>query len=293
MNFGSVITAMITPFDQSGKINFTKALKFAQYLLENGSDSLVISGTTGESPSLSFNEKLALFTCIKEGTNRKGAIIAGTGSNDTQESIQLSSAAAKVGVDGLLLVVPYYNKPSQEGLYRHFKAIAESVNIPIMLYNIPSRTGCNLLPKTIQRLAEIDNIVAIKESTGNMEQVAELRKLTGEDFLIYSGDDSATLPMLSLGATGVVSVAAQLVGKSINQMIDLFKSGYIREALKIHLELFDLFKGIFITTNPVPIKTALNMLGWDVGGFRLPLTETTEENRRFIQQLLKENKLLE
>ncbi|MCR6545910.1 4-hydroxy-tetrahydrodipicolinate synthase [Dehalobacterium formicoaceticum] len=292
MNFGSVITAMVTPFDQNGSVHFDQAQKFAQYLLENGSDSLVISGTTGESPTLNFEEKLTLFSRVKEGIAGKGAIIAGTGCNDTKETIQLSEAAAKVGVDGLLLVVPYYNKPTQEGLYQHFKAVAESVSIPIMLYNIPTRTGCNLLPRTVQRLAEIENIVAIKEAAGNMDQVSELRKLTGEDFAIYSGDDSATLPMLSLGGAGVVSVAAQLAGKQIKQMIELFKSGHSQKALEIHLQLFDLFKGIFVTTNPVPIKTALNMLGWNVGGFRLPLTEATAEEQGFIKQLLKQYKLL-
>lgn len=208
MTFGSVITAMVTPFHDDGKVNFQKAQELAQYLLENGSDSLVVSGTTGESPTLSFQEKIDLFSAVKESVNGKGYVIAGTGTYSTEESVELSKAAAKAGADGLMLVVPYYNKPTQEGLYRHFKTVAQSTGLPVILYNIPSRTSCNLLPETVQRLSEIENIIGIKESVGNIDQLSQLRKMVGNDFAIYSGDDSATLPMLALGGTGVISVAS-------------------------------------------------------------------------------------
>lgn len=291
MNCGSVITAMVTPFKQNGKVNYEKAQELAQFLLKNGSDSLVVAGTTGESPTLSFKEKINLFTAVKEAVNGKGFVIAGTGGNFTEESIELSKAATEVGVDGLLLVVPYYSKPTQEGLYQHFKAIALNTHLPIMLYNVPSRTGSNLLPETVKRLSEINNIRAIKESAGVMDQVSELKNLLGEDFLIYSGDDSLTIPMLSLGGTGVVSVVAHLVGKRIKTMVELFKSDHTKQALELHLELFDLFKGMFITSNPLPVKTALNILGWDLGGFRLPLTEVSAKERAFIENLLKQYNL--
>ncbi|HHT64422.1 MAG: 4-hydroxy-tetrahydrodipicolinate synthase [Bacillota bacterium] len=291
LTFGSVITAMVTPFHDDGKVNFQKAQELAQYLLENGSDSLVVSGTTGESPTLSFQEKIDLFSAVKESVNGKGYVIAGTGTYSTEESVELSKAAAKAGADGLMLVVPYYNKPTQEGLYRHFKTVAQSTGLPVILYNIPSRTSCNLLPETVQRLSEIENIIGIKESVGNIDQLSQLRKMVGNDFAIYSGDDSATLPMLALGGTGVISVAAHLVGKRIKTMINLFKSGDTKQALDLHLELFDLFKGLFITTSPILIKTALNMLDWNLGGLRSPLSEATEKEKIFMENLLKRYRL--
>lgn len=288
MKFGSVITAMVTPFHDDGKVNYDKAQELAQFLLANDSDSLVVSGTTGESPALSFQEKIDLFSAVKEAVKGKGYLIAGTGSYSTEESVELTKAATKIGVDGLLVVVPYYNKPTQEGLYLHFKTIAQNTHLPIIIYNIPSRTSCNLLPETVQRLAEIKNITAIKESVGLMDQISDLRRRVGEDFSIYSGDDSLTLPMLALGGTGVVSVASHLVGKKIKSMINLFKSGHTKQALDLHLELLDLFKGLFITTSPILIKTALNMLGWNLGGLRLPLSEASEKEKLFLEKLLEQ-----
>jgi 4-hydroxy-tetrahydrodipicolinate synthase len=288
LKFGSVITAMVTPFHDDGKVNYDKAQELAQFLLANDSDSLVVSGTTGESPALSFQEKIDLFSAVKEAVKGKGYLIAGTGSYSTEESVELTKAATKIGVDGLLVVVPYYNKPTQEGLYLHFKTIAQNTHLPIIIYNIPSRTSCNLLPETVQRLAEIKNITAIKESVGLMDQISDLRRRVGEDFSIYSGDDSLTLPMLALGGTGVVSVASHLVGKKIKSMINLFKSGHTKQALDLHLELLDLFKGLFITTSPILIKTALNMLGWNLGGLRLPLSEASEKEKLFLEKLLEQ-----
>lgn len=292
VNFGRILTAMVTPFNDDLSINIGQAKKLAQHLVSSGSDGLVIAGTTGESPTLSKDEKLQLFQEIVDEVGDNAVVVAGTGSYSTADSIALTRAAEKTGVDGVMLVVPYYNKPSQEGLYQHFKAIAESTSLPIILYNIPGRTGINLLPATVARLAQIGNIVAIKEASGNMDQVSELSKLLPDDFAIYSGDDSLTLPMLALGGTGVISVASHLVGSRMKEMVNAFISGDIRLAQKIHLELFPLFKGIFITTNPVPVKTALNLQGWQLGGTRPPLAAANASEEAAIKDMLAGLKLL-
>ncbi|HBE31177.1 MAG TPA: 4-hydroxy-tetrahydrodipicolinate synthase, partial [Cyanobacteria bacterium UBA11368] len=223
----------------------------------------------------------------------KALVIAGTGSNSTTEAIAATQKAAKIGLDGSLQVVPYYNKPPQEGMYRHFQAIAQSSpDLPIMLYNIPGRTGQNLLPETVARLAEIPNIVAIKEASGNLDQASQIRCLTPPDFQIYSGDDSLTLPLLSIGATGVVSVASHLVGKDMQMMIQAFEAGKIKEATQIHLRLFPLFKALFATTNPIPIKAALKLQGWDVGSTRSPLCDPTDEITQNLKNVLEKLSLL-
>ncbi|MDD4168931.1 MAG: 4-hydroxy-tetrahydrodipicolinate synthase [Desulfotomaculaceae bacterium] len=291
-DFGLVITAMVTPFDDDLKINFSQAKKLACQLVNSGSDGLVVAGTTGESPVLSKEEKIELFKTVVEQVGGKAAVIAGTGSNSTADSIFLTQAAQKAGVDGVLLVAPYYNKPTQEGLYRHFKAIAESTDLPVMLYNIPGRTAVNILPETVVRLSQISNIVAIKESSGSMDQISELKRSLPEHFAIYSGDDSLTLPILSLGGKGVVSVASHLVGAQIKEMINAYTSGNTALATKIHLDLMPVFKGMFITTNPAPVKAALNLKGMQVGGLRLPMAEVTESQRESIKTLLEEEKLL-
>jgi 4-hydroxy-tetrahydrodipicolinate synthase len=286
MNMPRLITAMITPFDDNLQVNYSKAAELAEHLVEKGTQGIVVSGTTGESPVLTEEEKLRLFSVVKAQVGDRVSIWAGTGSNDTQHSVELSRRAEQVGVDGLLLVSPYYNKPSQEGLYQHFRAVAEAVSLPIMVYNIPSRTSCNLLPDTMVRLADIDNIVAIKESSGDMNQASQLARLLPEGFKMYSGDDSLTLPMMALGAHGVVSVASHLVGKDIQRMIVAYNNGDTKEATRIHLALFPVFKGLFITTNPVPLKEALNMLGMKVGGVRLPLTGASEPEIEAIRNML-------
>lgn len=292
VDFGRLLTAMVTPFDKNLEVNFAQAKKLARYLVENGSDGIVVAGTTGESPTLTRDEKLELFRAVVEEVGGQATVIAGTGSYSTRDSIALTQAAEKVGVDGVMLVCPYYNKPSQEGLYRHFKAVAESTSLPIIVYNIPGRTGVNLSPATAARLAEIENIVAIKEAGGSTDQVSELRRLLPEDFVIYSGDDATTLPFLALGAKGVISVVAHLVGPRLKEMINAFAAGNVTLAAKIHRELFPLMKGMFITTNPVPVKAALNLLGWNVGGPRPPLVEATNEEKSKIQKLLEEVRLL-
>ena len=292
MSAPRLMTAMVTPYGDNLEVNLSQAAKLAEYLYENGSEGIVVCGTTGESPVLSADEKLQLFAAVKEKMGKRIPIWAGTGSNYTDYSIELSRKAEKTGVDGIMLVAPYYNKPSQEGLYQHFKAIADSVSLPVMLYNVPGRTSSNLLPETVKRLAAIDNIVAIKEASGNMDQVSLLKNLVGDDILIYSGDDSLTLPMLALGAHGVVSIASHLVGKNMIEMIDAFASGDNRKAAAIHAQLFSLFKALFVTTNPVPLKEALNMLGMGVGGFRLPLSSATEDEKKLIKDILLQYHLL-
>lgn len=292
MSVNRILTAMVTPFTEELEVDYSEAVKLASYLVENGSDGLVVAGTTGESPTLGAEEKLRLFREIKNNCQDSVQVWGGTGSNDTQATVELSRAAEKTGVDGLLVVGPYYNKPSQEGLYQHFKTVAEATRLPIMLYNVPGRTGSNLMPATVKRLAEIDNIVAVKEASGNLDQVTELMKQVGDKLLIYSGDDSLTLPMLSVGATGVVSVASHLIGKSFQKMMQSFFTGDVTKAAQIHRELFPMFKGLFITSNPVPVKTCLQMMGKNVGGFRLPLTAPSQEERQFLKQLLETYKLL-
>ncbi len=292
MSAPRLMTAMITPYYDNLEVNFDKAGKIAEYLCNNGSEGIVVCGTTGESPVLTPSEKLQLFATVKDMVGKRVPIWAGTGSNDTRQSIELSRDAEGYGVDGIMLVTPYYNKPSQEGLYQHFKQIAESVSVPVMVYNVPGRTSANLLPATVARLAEIENIVAIKEASGNMDQVSELKKLVSDKIMIYSGDDSMTLPMMALGARGVVSIASHLVGMEIKHMIEAFAAGDFEKALNLHLKLFPVFRGLFVTTNPVPLKEALNLLGMDVGGLRPPLCFADENEKAFIKELLVSNNLL-
>lgn len=291
-DFGRMITAMVTPFNKDLTMNLSQARKLASYLVQTGSDGLVVAGTTGESPTLSTDEKVELFKAIVEEVGGKATVIAGTGSYSTADSIALTQVAQKAGVDGVMLVAPYYNKPSQEGLFQHFKAIAESTDLPIILYNIPGRTSVNMLPETVTRLAEITNIVAIKEASGSLDQVSELKRSLPDHFAIYSGDDSLTLPVLALGGKGVISVASHLTGMRIKEMINAYTSGNTTLAKKIHLELLPVFKGMFITTSPAPVKAALNIKGWQVGGLRLPLVQVTAVEKESISSLLVSMKLL-
>jgi 4-hydroxy-tetrahydrodipicolinate synthase len=277
VDFGRVLTAMITPFQKDGQVNYAVAEQLAAYLVEQGSDTLVVCGTTGESPTLSWQEEYELFQVVQKAVAGKAKVMAGTGSNSTDEAISATQKASKLGLDGSLQVVPYYNKPPQEGLYQHFRAIAQATpDLPMMLYNIPGRTGQNLLPETVIQLAEIPNIVAIKEASGDLDQASLIRRSTAPEFAMYAGDDSLTLPLLAIGGQGVVSVASHLVGKQLQAMIEAFKMGQVSTAMQIHLQLFPLFKALFATTNPIPIKSALNLLGWSVGSTRLPLWDASE-----------------
>jgi 4-hydroxy-tetrahydrodipicolinate synthase len=286
-DFGRLITAMVTPFDDKLAVDYNQARVVARHLIETGSDSIVVAGTTGESPTLTKEEKLELFRVVVNEVGSRTKVIAGTGSNSTAESAALTREAEKTGVHGVMLVAPYYNKPPQEGLYRHFKTIAGSTSLPVMLYNVPGRTVTNLMPATVARLAEIDNIFSLKEACGNLDQISELRMTLPDDFIIYSGDDSLTLPMLSLGCYGVVSVVGHVVGRQIQEMISAFAAGDHKLAWELHLKLFPVFKALFVTTSPVPVKAAMNMTGINVGGLRLPLMEADEKETGVIAEALK------
>ncbi|MBD0307486.1 MAG: 4-hydroxy-tetrahydrodipicolinate synthase [Microcoleus sp. T1-bin1] len=287
VKFGRVLTAMITPFKEDGSVNYAVAEQLAVHLADRGTDSLVVCGTTGESPTMTWDEEYELFQVVQKAVAGKALVIAGAGSNSTLEAVAATQKAAKLGLDGCLQVVPYYNKPPQEGLYNHFRAIAQSApELPIMLYNIPGRTGQNMLPETVARLAEIPNIVAVKEASGNLDQASQIRCLTSPEFAIYSGDDSLTLPMLAVGGSGVVSVASHLVGEQLQQMIEAFEAGQVQVATQIHLQLFDLFKALFLTTNPILVKTALKLQGWDVGSTRPPLCDPPVEVTQKLKDVL-------
>ncbi|WP_016924310.1 4-hydroxy-tetrahydrodipicolinate synthase [Prochlorothrix hollandica] len=293
MTFGRVLTAMITPFHPDGAVNYGVAEQLAAHLADQGTDTVVVCGTTGESPTLTWAEEEELFKVVQRAVAGRAKVMAGTGSNSTQEAIEATRAAAKLGLEGSLQVVPYYNKPPQEGLYQHFQAIARACpDLPLMLYNVPGRTSCNLLPETVARLAEIPNIVAIKEASGNLDQASTVRRLTPSDFGLYSGDDSLTLPMLAVGASGVVSVASHLVGDRLQSMIQAFEQGKTTTATQLHLDLLPLFQVLFVTANPIPVKTALTLQGWDVGNLRLPLVAMPDDLRQQLQQVMENLGLL-
>lgn len=286
IHFGRISTAMVTPFDRKGNIDFQKTTLLVNYLIENGSDSLVIAGTTGESPTLTQEEKLALFNHVVKVVNGRVPVIAGTGNYDTYGTIEFTKKAEQTGVDAVMLVAPYYNKPNQTGLYQHFYSIAKATSLPIMIYNIPGRTAVNIEPETIIELAKIDNIVAVKEASGNLTAMAQIIAGTDEKFLLYSGDDSLTLPVLAIGGTGVVSVASHIIGKDMQLMFDLFEQGENQQAAELFRQLLPIMEGLFIAPNPTPVKTALQLKGLDVGSVRLPLVALTEKERNYLMNLL-------
>ncbi len=286
VHFGRVSTAMVTPFDKKGHIDFAKTTQLVNYLIENGTDSLVIAGTTGESPTLSKEEKLALFNHVVKVVNKRIPVIAGTGSNNTYASIELTKKAEQLGVDAILVVAPYYNKPNQEGLYQHFKAVAEATTLPVMLYNIPGRSVINILPETVIRLSKIPNIVAIKDASGDLNAMTQIIANSDDDFVLYSGDDSLTIPVLSIGGVGVVSVASHVIGNEMQEMINVFIDGEIGKAAKLHQQLLPIMQGLFAAPSPAPVKTALQVFGLDVGSVRLPLVGLTEQERTTLISLL-------
>lgn len=292
--FGRVITAMVTPFKRDGaEVDYALAQQMATHLVSNGSDALVIAGTTGESPTLTWSEQYELFNVVRDAVGDRAKVIAGAGSNSTSEAVDATHRAKKIGLDGTLQVAPYYNKPPQEGLYQHFKAVSEAEpTLPLMLYNIPSRTGINMSPDIITRLSLLDNVVAIKQATDNMDEFVAIRKATASDFHIYSGDDALTLPFLALGATGVVSVASHFIGNQLQQMVNNYVNGDVAAATRIHLHYSKLFSELFCMTNPIPTKTALRLQGWPVGGPRLPLVDATPEVEEMLSKLLTELSLL-
>lgn len=285
-NFGQVITAMVTPFDRDGEIDFVATRNVVNHLIANGTDALVVAGTTGESPTLSNEEKLELFEFVVRTVHGRIPVIAGTGSNNTRASIHLTKQAEQIGVDGIMLVAPYYSKPCQEGLYQHFKTIAEATSLPIMLYNIPGRSAVHISVDTIVRLASIDNIFAVKEASGDLDAMTDIIHRTKDDFLLYSGDDGLTLPVLSIGGVGVVSVAAHIIGNEMQDMITSFKHGDVEYAATLHRQLLPIMKALFAAPSPTPVKAALNMDGVHVGSVRLPLVPLNQEEQTALKQII-------
>ena len=288
---GRLLTAMVTPFDEEGKVDYEQAKRLALALLNSGSDGVVLVATTGESPTLLREEEVNLLAGVKSAVGERGSVIAYTGSNSTAEALEATEKAERIGVDACLLVVPYYNKPTQEGLYQHFKIVAQSTSLPCILYNVPSRTVVNLSADTVIKLNQIDNIIGIKEASGNLEQISMIISNTRDDFLVWSGNDSDTLPILAIGGYGVIGVISHLVGNQIKRIIDSFTSGKVDEAASIHRRLLPLINALFIVSNPIPVKYALNYIGFPVGKPRLPLTEPDEKSAAVIRDTLKNYKI--
>ena len=290
-NLGRLLTAMVTPFNDKGGVDYKQAKKLALALLDSGSDGLVISGSTGESPTLSREEKLRLFAEVKAAVGDRGVVVAGTGNYNTKESIGLTKEAERIGVDAALLVVPYYNKPTQQGLKEHFQAIAKSTSLPCILYNVPSRTITSLSTETVIELSRVDNIVGLKEANGDFVHMAKILDAVKKDFLLYSGNDSDTFPMLSIGGYGVICVTSHLVGIQMADMISKAVSGKAAKAAAIHRNLLPLMNVLFVVANPIPIKYALNCVGFNVGKPRLPLTPPDEKSAAAIETVLKRYKI--
>ncbi|MFW6125660.1 MAG: 4-hydroxy-tetrahydrodipicolinate synthase [Chloroflexota bacterium] len=288
---GRLITAMVTPFDDYGRVDYEQAKRLALALINSGSDGLAVSGSTGEAPALTRDEKLKLFAEVKEAVRDRGTVIAGTGTYSTRESVELTKEAENAGVDAILIVAPCYSRPPQEGLYQHFKAVAMATSLPCIPYNVPSRTAVNLAPHTVIRLNEIDNIVGIKEASGNLNQIATIIGGAGKDFLVYSGNDSDTLPVLAVGGYGVISVISHLVGRQVKEMMERFLRGEKDEASAMHRHLLSLNSAMFVVSNPIPTKYALNYLGFRVGKPRLPLTDPDEQSAAFIRSTLREHRI--
>ncbi len=285
--FGRVITAMVTPFAADGSLDLELAARLASHLVDHGSDGLVLSGTTGESPTLSWEEEHRLFAAVKQAVGGRASLIAGCGSNSTAEAVAATRQAAALGADAALVVVPYYNKPPQEGLEAHFRAVAEAApELPLMLYNIPGRTGTSISADTTARLMDLPNVVSFKAASGTTEEVSQLRAACGERLAIYSGDDALTLPMLAVGAVGVVSVASHLAGDQIQRLVQAFLAGDHATALALHEQVLPLCKALFCTTNPIPVKAALELSGWAVGAPRLPLVSANDDVRTRLTTVL-------
>jgi 4-hydroxy-tetrahydrodipicolinate synthase len=289
---GQLITAMATPFAPDGSLDKDGAGVLARHLLSQGTEAIVICGTTGESPVLSHDEKLELLDTVRQAVGAQAPIYIGTGTNSTAGSISLTREAEEHGADGVLLVAPYYNRPPQSGLYQHFAAIASSTSLPAMLYNIPSRTGVDILPETIIQLSEAPNIFAVKEASGQVTRTAEILARAQPGFRVYSGDDSLLLPMMSLGACGIVSVASHVAGMRLRSLIDAYLAGQVQQAASIHQSLIPLFKALFITTNPIPLKSALKLMGLPAGSPRLPLVDATPAETAAVRHAMESLGLL-
>jgi 4-hydroxy-tetrahydrodipicolinate synthase len=288
---GRLLTAMVTPFDGEGEVDYEQAKKLALALLDSGSDGVVLAATTGESPTLLKEEEVRLFSEVKSAFSGRGSIVAYTGSNSTAEALEATKKAEQIGVDACLLVVPYYNKPTQEGLYQHFKTVAEATSLPCILYNVPSRTVVNMTADTVIRLSQIDNVIGIKEASGNLGQISKIISGAKDGFLVWSGNDGDILPLLAIGGYGVVSVVSHLVGKQIREMMESYLGGKTEAAARIHRHLMPLVDAMFVVANPIPLKYALNYIGFRVGKLRLPLIEPDEKTAAIIRETLKNYKI--
>jgi 4-hydroxy-tetrahydrodipicolinate synthase len=286
MNFGKILTAMVTPFHENGEINYEETTKLVNYLLDHGTEGIVVAGTTGESPTLTTQEKTDLFSHVVKIVDSRVPVIAGTGGNNTKSSIELTKEAEKCGVDAVMLVAPYYNKPSQRGLYEHFKTIASETTLPVMLYNIPGRSVVKMSAETIIELSKIENIVSVKEASGDLDQVAIIIDNTSDDFTVYSGDDGLTLPMLAIGGDGIISVASHVIGNEMQEMIQAFEQGDVKRSASIHRKLLPVMNGLFEAPSPTPVKAALKIKGIQTGGVRLPLVPLTEAEENRIRSLM-------
>ncbi len=287
VDFGNLMTALVTPFHENLEVDYVRLQELSSKLIEEKTTGLVVCGTTGEAPTLSREEKLNVIKSAKEIAKNKVPVIAGTGSYNTKETVDLSKDAETCGADALLIISPYYNKPDQRGLYEHFKKVAESVTIPVILYNHPGRTGVTIEPQTIKKLSEVDNIVAIKDSSCSLDLFQQYKKVLPEDFKIYSGDDSMNFSIYCLGGSGAVSVASHVAGKEISEMFDALNQKDIEKAREIHYSLIDLFKVLFCAPSPSPVKAALSLKGFDTGGVRLPLVGLNEEDYNKVRSVLK------
>lgn len=288
MNFGTLLTAIVTPFNELDHIDQDAFELVINHVINQGSDAIIVAGTTGESPTLTTKEKEQLFELAVEIVNKRIPVIAGTGTYNTEQSVSLTKRATKIGVDGVMAVTPYYNRPSQQGLYAHFCSIAEATDLPLMLYHIPSRTSVHLDIETIIRLSTVKNIRSLKDAAGNLGETTHILKQTDPNFIIYSGDDAMTLPYLSIGSHGVVSVAAHVIGEEMNQMIHAFHEGNVQQAANLHKHLTPLIDGLFTTTSPTLIKEMLNQINIPVGSVRLPLVEATESEKQTVRHLIRQ-----
>ena len=284
---GRLLTAMVTPFDDKGEVDYEQAKKLALALLDSGSDGVVVAATTGESPTLLKDEEVRLFTEIKSAVAGRGSLVAYTGSNSTAEALDATRKAEAIGVDACLLVVPYYNKPTQEGLYRHFRAVAEATSLPCLLYNVPSRTMVNMTAETVIRLSQVDNIIGIKEASGNLTQISQIVSGAADGFRVWSGNDNDVLTLMAVGGYGVISVVSHLVGKQVREMMESYLRGDNETAARIHRYLIPLVEALFVCANPIPVKYALNLHGFRVGSLRMPLIEADDKTAALIRETLK------
>lgn len=285
--------ALITPFHEDKSVNYEMLEKLVERQIENGTDAIIVCGTTGEPATMSEEERLAVISCVMKCANHRIPVIAGTGSNSTEGTVNFTRKVSALDVDGLLVVTPYYNKATQKGMYEHYKSVAAQTELPIILYNVPSRTGCNLLPQTVAHIAEdCTNVVGIKEASGNLSQIAHLARLTQDRLAIYSGNDDLILPVLSLGGIGVISVLSNVLPKETHDMVLNFLNGDLIKARKLQLDSLELVNSLFTEVNPIPVKAAMKLLGYEVGGLRLPLTEMEEKHHRELEHVMRSMRLI-